>query len=415
MNHREKIPWLYDVLFLLVFLLAGYLRLTGLDWGQGGGQHPDENHFSGVLESLRTRTCENPTVPVEACPPNLTHWISIGDYFNSATSPLNPYNRGFSFYVYGNLPMTIIRIAADATHQTNFRQFGREFSALADLFAIFFLYLLVSRMYGRRVGLLASLFSALTVMQIQQAHFFTVDLFVNTFAFLALLFAVAILEYKEKWIEAPRPEVEEVPGEPSENDLKPATENFSLGALQQTVINPLFFFSIAFGLALGMAMASKINIAPLAIVLPGALLLRYLIQKKESGQPLLENWSHDKSYWTLVIVCLVAGGLATLISFRIFQPYAFQGLGLNPQWVKNIKEQRVQAVGDADLPWNLQWARRSHLYSFTNLTLWGLGLPLGILLGRLPLYGLADPQRRMASRAPLGLDGILLRLAVNAI
>ena len=43
------------------------------------------------------------------------------------------------------------------------------------------------------------------------------------------------------------------------------------------------------------------------------------------------------------------------------------------------QEQRVQAQGDADLPWNLQWARRSHLYSFTNLTLWGLGLPLGIL------------------------------------
>ncbi|MDP1997251.1 MAG: DUF2298 domain-containing protein, partial [Gallionella sp.] len=27
----------------------------------------------------------------------------------------------------------------------------------------------------------------------------------------------------------------------------------------------------------------------------------------------------------------------------------------------------------------LQWARRSHLYSFENLTVWGLGLPLGIL------------------------------------
>jgi hypothetical protein len=196
--NREKYPWLYDVLFLLVFLLAGYLRLTGLDWGQGGGQHPDENFFSGVLESLRTQTCLNPTIPVEACPPNLKHWMSIGDYFNSATSSLNPYNRGFSFYVYGDLPMTIIRIAADATNQTNFREFGRAFSAVADLFAIFFLYLLVSHLYGRRVGLLASLFSALTVMQIQQAHFFTVDLFVNAFAFLALLFAVAILEHKER-------------------------------------------------------------------------------------------------------------------------------------------------------------------------------------------------------------------------
>ena len=229
MNYREKYPWLYDVLFLLVFLLAGYLRLTGLDWGKAA-----VSTRMKIISAACSKVCELRPVKIQRfrsrpCPPNLTHWISIGDYFNSATSPLNPYNRGFSFYVYGNLPMTIIRIAADATHQTNLRQFGREFSAFADLFAIFFLYLLASRMYGRRVGLLASLFSALTVMQIQQAHFFTVDLFVNTFAFLALLFAVAILEYKEKRIETPQPEREDGPGEPSESDLRPATTKFSLG------------------------------------------------------------------------------------------------------------------------------------------------------------------------------------------
>src|SRR5687768_3450616 len=202
--NREKYPWLYDVLFLLVFLLAGYLRLTGANWGEGGGQHPDENHFSGVLENLRARECADPAISVDACPPEQKRWIGIGDYFNSATSPLSPYNRGFSFYVYGNLPMTIIRLVADATDQTDLRLFGRQFSAFADLFAIFFLYLLVSRLYGRSVGLLASLFSALTVMQIQQSHFFTVDLFVNAFSFLALWFAVAILEYRDK-----RPETTE--------------------------------------------------------------------------------------------------------------------------------------------------------------------------------------------------------------
>jgi len=83
--------------------------------------------------------------------------------------------------------------------------------------------------------------------------------------------------------------------------------------------------------------------------------------------------------WSLITAFLIAGGLATLISFRIFQPYAFDGLRLNPQWVANISEVRTQASGEADLPWNLQWARRSHLYSFENLTIWGLGLPLGIL------------------------------------
>ena len=48
-------------------------------------------------------------------------------------------------------------------------------------------------------------------------------------------------------------------------------------------------------------------------------------------------------------------------------------------WFDNVREQRAQATPDSDLPWNLQWARRSHLYSFENLTVWGLGLPLGIL------------------------------------
>ena len=381
--NREKNPWLYDLLFLLVFLLAGYLRLTGLDWGQGGGQHPDENHFSGVLEALQAQICVDPRLPAQVCSPNMKHWISIGDYFDSATSPLNPYNHpGVGSYVYGDLPMTIIRIAADATDQTNLRQFGREFSAFADLFAILFLYLLVSRLYGRPAGLLASLFSALTVMQIQQAHFFTVDLFVNTFELLALVFAVMILEHKDpglaSWEEPPlKPEA--TTEESVESNSTSLSLRSQIATLQPFLSNPLLFFSIGFGLALGMAMASKINIAPLAIVLPAAFLLRYLIQKKESGQPLIKDWSHDTTYWTFVIVCLLAGGLATFISFRIFQPYAFHGIGLDPRWVADIQQQRVQATGEADLPWNLQWARRSHLYSFENLTVWGLGLPLGIL------------------------------------
>ncbi|HUE99124.1 MAG TPA: DUF2298 domain-containing protein [Anaerolineales bacterium] len=413
MNHREKYPWLYDVLFLLVFLLAGYLRLTGIHWGEGGGQHPDENHFSSVLESLRAQKCADPAIAVDACPPEQKQWIGIRDYFNSETSPLNQYNRGFAFYVYGNLPMTVIRVAADATDQTSLRVFARQFSAFADLFAILFLYLLASRMYGRRVGLLASLFSALTVMQIQQSHFFTVDLFVNTFAFLALLFAVLILEHKEQGVETQekRLEIEEESIETQESNAKSPALDTELSGLQSPASrserlfssspnssllffrNPLFSLSIGFGFALGMAMASKINIAPLAIVLPAAFVLRYFIINREnqvqsvsavgeggtSEISLTVRRQADADYWTLAIVCLIAGGLATLISFRIFQPYAFDGIGLNPQWVENIREQRVQAKGDADLPWNLQWARRSHLFSFTNLTLWGLGLPLGIL------------------------------------
>src|SRR5512145_3523138 len=106
---RERYSWLYDVFFLLVFFLAGYLRLTGLNWGEGGGQHPDENHFAGVLQVISAQKCSTPVIPVAACSPDQRRWISLGEYFSS-NSPLNPYSRGAGSYVYGNLPMTIVRI-----------------------------------------------------------------------------------------------------------------------------------------------------------------------------------------------------------------------------------------------------------------------------------------------------------------
>jgi hypothetical protein len=406
--NREKHSWIYDVLFLLVFVLAGLLRLTGVNWGEGQHQHPDENFLSGVLGSLRAHACEDEATPVEVCPEDQLRWMSLGEYFDSKTSTLNPYNRGYAFFVYGNLPMTIARIASEAAGQTDVKTLGRQLSAVADLFTIFFLYMLVSRMYGRKVGLLASLFSALTAMQIQQSHFFTTDLFVNTFAFLAIWFAVEILN---------RPKI---------------------GNPRSLIKNPLLLLSIGFGFAFGMALASKVNIYPLAILLPGAFALRYFItdrhaltvddglqneiplsqREKAEGEgetpidessllemdvqdngevppdasPLVEEEPAPnrprslitdivplRDYWLLIAACLIAGGLAAFISFRIFQPYAFDGLLPNQQWIANIQEQRAQAKGDADLPWNLQWARRSHLYSFMNLTTWGLGLPLGIL------------------------------------
>ncbi|NJC96648.1 MAG: hypothetical protein FIB03_09995, partial [Anaerolineae bacterium] len=371
--NRDKHSWVYDVLFLLVLLLAGYLRLTGVNWGEGQHQHPDENFLTGVLGSLRAHECADESITYEACPPDQVKWIGIGDYFDSSTSPLNPYNRGYTFFVYGNLPMTMVRVAADAMDQVDVKTLGRQFSALADLFTILFLYLLVSRMYGQKVGLLASLFSALTVMQIQQSHFFTTDLFVNAFAFLAIYFAVMILDVR-----------------PS-NYQSPITDYASL------LKHPLFLLSLGFGIAFGMAMASKVNIYPLAILLPGAFALRYFMADRhaltvsvesQTEEPNEETTDHQPSaihrsssneYWLRILVFLVAGGLAAFISFRIFQPYAFDGILPSQLWIANIQEQRLQAKGDADLPWNLQWARRSHLYSFENLTTWGLGLPLGIL------------------------------------
>jgi YYY domain-containing protein len=374
---NKKYSWLYDLLFILILLVAGYLRIGGYNWGEGYHQHPDELFLVGVLDNLRAQTCDDSSIPVDLCAPEEKGWMRIGEYFNSAKSTLNPYNRGYAFFVYGNLPMTLTRVLLEAGGGEwlgSSKYFARQMSALADLFAIFLLYLIVSKLYGRKVGVLAAAFSALTVLQIQQSHFFTFDLFVNLFMFLALLFAVGIVGWKGKEVKSEEVRSEEVKSEKGDTETRPPPLPSPLLLLFK---NPLFLLSIGFGFALGMAMSSKINAAAMAIVLPFAFFIRWLIHDRKSL--LTAHRSPLTDYWSLITIFLVTGAIATLISFRIFQPYAFDGLLPSEQWLKNISELRAQATGEADLPWNLQWARRSPLFSFTNLIVWGLGLPLGIL------------------------------------
>jgi hypothetical protein len=227
-----------------------------------------------------------------------------------------------------------------------------------------------------------------------------VDLFVNTFEVLAIYFAVAILESREQRLETSEQRTETGEQEIETGALPETTGESQLASsstqsptlksltpnLKSLISNHLFLYSIGFGFAFGMALASKVNIYPLAILLPGAFALRYFITDRKAieshlpeGEAAVSNQSRINNYWLLITTCLIAGGLAAFISFRIFQPYAFNGLLPDERWTANIKEQRLQANGDSDQPWNLQWARRSHLYSFENLTIWGLGLPLGIL------------------------------------
>jgi YYY domain-containing protein len=359
----SKRSWIYDLLLIAVLAMAAYLRLTGVDWGEGQHQHPDELFLTGVTENLRAHACMDAGVSIDLCPPDRQRWMTLGEYFDTATSTLNPRNRGAGFYVYGNLPVTLVRVAYEALGGAAgpMKYFGRQFSALADLFTILFLYFIVARLYNQKVALLAAAFSSLAVMQIQQSHFFTVDLFMNPFMFAALYFAVRIAYDK--------PTVDDGPltvDEPS------GVKYYVLRFTRE----PLFWHSLLFGLFLGMAAASKINAVVMAVVLPVALALRFgnwsLVNGNSERKPI-------SNYYLPITIFLTIGGLATILAFRVFQPYAFDTILPNEQWLKNMQEIRAQATGLADLPWNLQWARRTHLYSFTNLTVWGLGLPLGIL------------------------------------
>ena len=111
----NKLNWLFDLLLIGILLGAAYFRLTGSNWGELNIQHPDENFMTSVTLAIQ---------PVH----------SLADFFNTAKSSLNPAAVGYPAYVYGTLPLFIVRYLAQWLGQTNHvTLFGRQMSAVADL------------------------------------------------------------------------------------------------------------------------------------------------------------------------------------------------------------------------------------------------------------------------------------------
>ncbi len=312
-DSRAVLPW---VVLALVIAFGAFLRFTGLNWDAGTHLHPDERFLTIVESSLRLPK-------------------TLGDYFNTAISPLNPANSGNTFFVYGTLPIFLVRLLGEWLGQTGYDQIylvGRATSATFDLASLVLLFLLGRRLYGVWTGLLAAAFGSASVLLIQHAHFFVVDPMANTFVIAGLYLAVRVLDE---------------------------------GRLADYGL---------FGLALGMAMASKINTLPLALVVALAGLIRYLkVSTETKPDELLSG-----------IKGLALAALISFVTFRVFQPYAFVGtsffdIRINPGWMSSMTEILHQSSGEVDFPPALQWADRAPiLFSLRNMVLWGLGLPLGV-------------------------------------
>jgi len=332
-------------LLLLILALATGLRLAGYGWGGSNLLHPDERFLAMVTTSLE---------------PN-ARWL---DYFDTRTSTLNPENVGSRpNFVYGTYPLILVRLLGEATRFTGLvelTEVGRFASAGWDLLTLIAVFALGARLADRRTGLLAAFFLAVTVLHIQQSHYFTVDLAQTFFVTVALLLAVRIAE--------------------PDNDDRPSP--VGAGArLREARLG----LSLAFGLAAAAAVAAKLSAAPVVLLLPAAHLLRVIDRRRE-----------ERAATVLpVLVVLTATALTFGLGFRVLQPYAFAGpglfdLSLNPRWVNAIDSLRSLTSVDADWPPAMQWARRSVLYSGRNLVLWGFGLPLGVLA----LAGVAAAARR---------------------
>ncbi len=348
-----RIPDLiWDILLLVILIAGAYFRFSGLNWDQNQHLHPDERFLTMVASSIE---------PVK----------SFGEYFDTANSTLNPNNRGYGFYVYGTLPLFIVRMVGDLVNQTGYDEIflvGRAISGLFDLLTILFVYLIVIRLYRKpHMALLAAALAAGSVMQIQLSHYFAVDTFTTFFTTGAVYFAVRILTKKDRlaipdWIRM-------------DDDASAAEE------IQHKQKLPVWLTRdwdgigdvLWFGFFLGCAMASKINSGLVSLLIPAAYLVRYL------------NLSQDeRDQRTSVYIRNIAiAAFISILTFRIFQPYAFSGPGFfdvipSEKWIATMKEISAQSTGDVDFPPALQWARRPVWFAPYNMILFGMGLPFGL-------------------------------------
>ncbi len=303
-------PWLAALLLVYILGLAAYLRFSGTDWDEDQHLHPDERFLTMVTSAI---------TPVE----------SLGDYFDTANSSLNPHNRGHTFYVYGTLPLIVVRYVGEWFEMTGYggiHLVGRALSATVELLTVFLVFLTAERLYDRRVGVLAAAFSAVTVLPVQQSHFYTVDTFASFFMMLAVYCAALIATSRSESVKRGVKSHKELTSDepPAGAKMETALGETSYAATTHHTsrftsffTHPLLWPSIVFGIVLGMAVASKINAAPIAIILPLAAVL-YLFNLTAEEQ---------RRQAPMVFAYLVLAGVISLISFRIFQPYAFNGPG----------------------------------------------------------------------------------------
>ena len=344
---------LVGLMLMIVMLTGGYFRFVGLNWDEFIHFHPDERFLTGVASSLGGGLRSSLASPIEQqaqidrCLERYPNTGGIGAYFDTECSTLNPHNTGHGLYVYGTLPLFMARGAADViVDLTGDRDWSgyngvhlvwRGLSALAETLTILVVFLIGHRLHDKWVGLAAALLYAGAAFSIQQAHFGTADATSNFFVALTLLFAARV-QFGGRW------------------------RDYAL-----------------FGVALGAALASRVNIAPLAGVV-GVAALIYALPALAGGVSRAER---DRLIFSQT-GGLILAAILTILVFRIFNPYAFSGPGFfgltpNPRWLADLRQAQHLVSGNAEMPPNWQWAGRTrYLFAFGNMTLWGMGIALGL-------------------------------------
>jgi YYY domain-containing protein len=370
--------WKLALIAILLFAVA--LRTRGLNWDEGQHLHPDERFLTMVESAIQLPT-------------------SLSQYFDTKQSPLNPYNNNFGSFVYGTAPLFFVRIVGELVGLTDYAQMGllgRVLSALADVFVLAMTFAIGRRLYGLRIGLLAALLYAMSVLPIKQSHFFTVDTFTNIPLMMAFWFTLDIAEGRRGLRSFILAGICFGFMLASRINLAPFIGIIGLAALLQLAksLGTVEHISLKRSdpnveedsRAITPDPAAANEAVPMRVFRLGPLLIE--IEFKPEARAGTSTVGEEKTgsapnIWSnlwRIGIGLILVLLAAIITFRIAQPYAFEGfLKLNPQFLDDMSEVQRLVSGEADFPPSHQWTNRTpYWFPWYNLVFWGFGPALGL-------------------------------------
>ena len=349
MMKKRTFQTVLEVLLLVIIAAGIFSRFYNMDWDSGALLHPDEYGLTNTLTQLHMPS-------------------GLSDYFNTRIAPMSHYNKynisgetiangPDNTMRWGQLPMLLVRMTAEALNRTGYhemRTLGRYLSAIMDTGSIIVLFVIARKLFDRTTALLASAFFSLCVQSIQQSHFMTVDNFAVFFTMITLLSAVEIAR-----------------GSYLKRDLRGSYRMDRSGWLAM----------LRFGLFLGMTICCKVNLAMLGLVLAPAVFISFsevkLSCRKDFNRIIM-----------LAALSALAAIFAMILACRVFQPMMFRAktgntgfftFALNPDWLRSMNVAATESSGIGGGPPSEQWSHRpAFFFAWENQVLWGMGLPLGI-------------------------------------
>ncbi|MCH7744910.1 MAG: glycosyltransferase family 39 protein, partial [Chloroflexi bacterium] len=330
---------------LAILAVALGLRLYGLNWDEGFAwtPHPDERAILARVDTIS--------------PPPIG---DLGVLLDADESPWNP-----RWFPYGSFPLYLMKGAqfvasiGSGDEVRDLRLIGRAISALADVVTVLMVFVLGSRVYGRRVGLLASAFAALAVIQIQLSHFFAVDTLLALFTIVSFYFMYRVARE----------------GRPRDSMLA--------------------------GVFIGLGLATKVSQGPIL----GAFVVAHLMYAFAALRDADTTPQSFTQRWSTAVKGASLGIGVSLAIFFVAQPYAFLDWS---RFLGDVTEQSEMVRRIRDYPYTRQYIDTTpYLYQMRQLATWGLGWPLGIVAWAGLLYASLRGMRLKYGLAYLGVGWIL--------